>query len=743
MTRTPLSWCCQKEKGFAAAAVGMTLLAIVLSYPGFLGWTKRTALGALIHKEGQCWSAPLPLGFKAPLRRDYIPPDVVDLYENGVALKRQAYSAHHIADGGWGRYGFDRGQVMLSSSDGGSLAGRRYELQIGAVRVPEVGLLALWVCAMSLWLLALRYGWKPPFRRSPWPMVVCGGVIMWAAGCVLAPVIWADKFFETLWLPVLWAAGLAALSKGIRSTPLTGLLAYSFLPAVAAYTHFAVGGASHSSFLVAGAIPYSDAWGHFYQAAQIGMFGATDHAFVGRYLYPMFLSLVLWLAGWNLQLALALVLGFSLAGLALLCRVIYPAAGFIGTWALALCGVLFLRAHVAGVAMTEGLGFLGGVLGSAMIFLAAEKRSVGWFISGLASLAIGMAARPGAVLVLPALGLCAALMFRQGRFVRMVLILGAALAVTLAPFALNAGLGYIITTKSTIAFNNFAFSLHGMLLGQGWEKSAELTGYDATVAMVRSRELLVQQPWLIAQGYGRALQYVVRKGFFFRFNEERRLAAIMTLLAGIGLVAVWFLPAWRPHALWLSATAAGIILSLPFAPPWDASERPYAATVPMQCLLAAAGAAGVVSGMRSLGRLPAESRSAALPTSVARGIMAASLLVAGVLLLATWRALALSHEIMKEKVWPPVFHAGSMTRVVDLADYQERLSELLSKQGQAPRGYLEVGEGAILGVDWSRFGVIAVREPLPIQQQDLIENDWLAIDPAIRRQTSPVPAKTP
>ena len=478
-----------------------------------------------------------------------------------MALLYPTSSSHHVASGGWGRFRLHRDKVLLSSSDDAGPSGRRYEVETGAWNVPENGLLALWLVAVAFWVWAVHCGWRPTFV-VPWTLLVASLGLLWALGMVLRPVYWAGQFFETLWLPALWSVGMGWLALRRGGGAMFGLLLFSLLPAVAAYLHYAVGGASHPSFLVAGAVPWSDAWLHFTQAAQIGLFGVTDHAFNGRYFYPLALSAALWVAGWNLQLALALLFGLSLVGLALFCRVVRPMAGWAGTSLMALGCVLYLRAHVAGVCMSEALGFLAGVLGTTGLVLAAG-HSMRWFLASLLLLSFGMAARPGALLVLPALGVCLAWSFASHRPARFLSLLAIAAALVLAPFALNAGLGRVLSTGGATPFNNFAFSLHGMLLGEGWEASTAQTGFNPGIAMQRSKELLVEKPWLLASGYARALDHVTAKKFLFRFGQERRLAATITVLAGIGLLGIWFMPAWRAQAPWMTFAAGGLLLPCP------------------------------------------------------------------------------------------------------------------------------------------------------------------------------------
>ncbi len=524
--------------------------------------------------------------------------------------------------------------------------------------------------------------------------------------------------------------GVSVLAVRTSPPALIGLLTFSQIPAVTSYLHYAVGGASHPSFLVVGAVPWSDAWVHFHQAAQIALSGVTDHAFNGRFFYPLVLATAIWFAGWNLQLALALLLGLSLGAVALLARVIRPEAGWAGTSLFVLGCALYLRAHVAGLCMTESLGFLAGALGTACLLTGAAWRSPRWFFAGLFCVALGMAARPGALLVLPALGICAALVFGWRSAARMVLLLALSAVVVVAPFAANASLGHFVSSDSSKPFNNFAFSLHGMLLGEGWEESAAQTEHNPAVAIQRSKELLLAKPWLILSGYQRAWGYLAGKNFLFRFGQERRLAATMNLLAGLGLIGIWFLPGLRPQALWITLAAGGLILSLPLAPPWDASERPFAVTVPMQCLCAAVGLAWISAGVRRCARWPtalprAETGLVIKPWTGALAAFALALSL--VALLRAWMLFPSAGS----QSWPPDFRHGSSRTIDNVREYRESLAFFLAGQGDKARDFSRIGEVAILAVDWGSLTTMAVRSPISSTQPKFVETDWVVLDPAI------------
>ena len=728
----------------ATAAVSLGIAAAVLSYPMAFGLTARGTLGPLTHDKGYAWTADLPAGVPSPRGRAYLLPEVPRLYEGRIPLGPALDDDKKIQRGGWGRYEVS-GRVVVSASDGGSPAGREYTVETGAVQIPEDGLLAMWGAALLLGILAVRQGfgaaWRARLGRFPGGAVAMAGGAAWIAWALVAPAAAAGPLFCGLAAPAAWAAGLATLAGRRGKISLAALAAFALLPAAASYAHYAIGGASHDSFLIAGAIPWSDAGVHFFQAAQISISGATETAFNGRFLYPLFLSGLLPLTAWNLQLAHSLVTGLCLLGVALLCRVTLPLSGRAGAALLALGSWLFLRADVAGVAMTEGLGFAAGVIGLAAIVVAWPKRSWPLFFIGLFVLSLGMAARPGSVLVLPMIGLAAA--WReysaggQRHLARGLAVLSCSALVAVAPFALNIAAGKIVSASGTVPFNNFAFSFHGLLTDRRWSDSAE-ESKSPDVAMRRSLELLRAEPWRLARGSARAVEFTWRKAFLFHFGDERRLARTMLLLALAGLVAVRVLPGWRGQRTWVWLAAAGLLLSLPFAPPWDAGVRAYATTVPFQCILAGAGLALALEVLRRLGNWQPSGNG--MPLSSDAMVYAACGLLA--LLAVAWpivRALSLSRvpPVADTHAWPPDCRPGSSRLVVDADAYRRSLAAFLAGQGDIGSDYLRIREGAIVGVDWHRLASIAVRATVPPHSPEFFKSDWVWIDRSILDASGP------
>ena len=102
------------------------------------------------------------------------------------------------------------------------------------------------------------------------------------------------------------------------------------------------------------------------------------------------------------------------------------------------------------------------------------------------------------------------------------------------------------------------------------------------------------------------------------------------------------------------------------------------------------------------------------------------------LILPIFRIWNLPREVTTTEAWPPDLRNGSKTCVVDVAAYRRRLSPLLAARDDSARAYLQVGQGAIVGIDWHRLGVVAVTDPPADEQPRMISLGPLMIDPAVQ-----------
>ncbi|MFZ4115240.1 MAG: hypothetical protein ACOYK6_00785 [Chthoniobacterales bacterium] len=420
--------------------------------------------------------------------------------------------------------------------------------------------------------------------------------LMMALAAVVWPVYFADQFFLALWPSLLWAVaiGIASASRGWRGLLLTGLL--SLLPLVAGIIYFGVSHASNESFLCAGLIPWSDAAMHFRQAAQMAVYGITQTGMNGRFLYPAYFSSLLTMSNDNLLVAEALS-GLLFAGsLIVALRTTARFIGAVGASIVALVCWLFFRSHCSGLIMTENLGIICGLLSLTALLIATKRHHFWLLLLGIFMLALGLCARPGALVVLPLLVLFAGWVGWNGwlrgpshRMFQALIAATLSLLVVLMAFGCNTLLARTLYEGKVITNQNFAFTLYGMLTGGTWFDSYTWSHGDAPLVMQKSLTLIREKPELLLFGAARAYKTALYRRTLFMFHHESRPATLLLIMAGLGLVALWKKEELKPYALWITLMAAGILLSIPFAPPWDAAERPFAATLPFQGLLAGIG----------------------------------------------------------------------------------------------------------------------------------------------------------
>ena len=406
----------------------------------------------------------------------------------------------------------------------------------------------------------------------------------------------ADLFFLTLWFPLLWALliGFASGLRGWQGRGITFLLA--LVPVTAAAIYFGISHASDESFLIAGVIQWSDAAAHFCQAAQMACDGITHFGMNGRFLYPAFFSSLLNIAGLNLlQAEIASWIFFAMA-LVFLLRLAARLTGFAGASVVALVCGLFFRERCAGLIMTENFGLLCGMLAASAFLIALPKRNFWMLQLGIFMLALGLMARPGPMFVLPLMICYTGWMSWDGwilkpasKWKRAVIGSVVATMIVAAAFGSNVLLSRSVYEGKVITNANFSFTLYGMLTGGKWSDALAWSHYNAPLVMQEDIRLIKEEPQRLILGAFRAYKEALYRRILFMFGHESRLATVLLLLALIGLVALWKMEELRPYAWCLTLMVIGILLSIPFAPPWDAAERPFAATVPFEALLAAIG----------------------------------------------------------------------------------------------------------------------------------------------------------
>ncbi len=566
----------------------LVVVALVLSFPLSLGLSKRSEIQPA-QGEGYLLVSKVEDGMPRIWGRAMVPPEMPRLLENGVSLAVPNSSEKHIRNGGFGRHAFKEQEVLFSTSDGSQPGNRRYEVVWPLWSLPEGVLLTFWVVALVACFWALP-NFSAQASRSTLPLKIAATAAFLLA-CLIWPSQTAASFFDGLAVPALWA-GLVAMWASRRGWfTCMGTCLLSLVPVGAAAFVYLVEARSQGSFVVAGIVPRSDAWVHFIQAIEIASTGGTDLFFNGRLIYPAFLSSLLALAGLNLSIAIYLSVGLVLLACGIAARFLAWRLGWFAAFCLSLIVWVYFRNDGCGAVMTENFGLLAGLCALPFLVKGFHDSRVLVFCTGIFLLGIGFSARPGALFLLPTLSLAAGfLAHRQQTSVwRSFASVAIAAFFGLSGLLSNGVLTSTLLRCEGVAFGNFAYSLHGLLHGTDWEDSYFKYQGDTRRIMQINRDRLRDDPASLARGVARAYGETFSRRFLFRFGRETRLAALAILGFCIAGVVPWFLRSWKSDAPWLTASFLGILASIPFAPPWDASVRPYAVTIPLQACLAGSG----------------------------------------------------------------------------------------------------------------------------------------------------------
>ena len=587
----------------------LVLLAAVASFPGTFGISKDAGTVRFEQGEGFLLSAELPPGPARTRKRTLLFPEASVICENGVPLARPRSSEKEITNAGRGRYQVGASKLNFSTSDGGPAAERVYTIRAPMWSLRESLLLGFWLLAAVGSAILLRPPWPPGVVRflqsQGAAYAALGASAVLAAGFFWSKEIVSDQFFLGVLTPALWAVLMGGVAGQRLFAGRIALMVLALLPALAGYFYYGLNAASDSSFLAAGIIPCSDARLHFQQAAEIAIQGTTGTLFNGRFLYPAFYAVALDLAGLNVLVANLLVSSLVMLGLAFTCPMVARRIGMAGTAIYCLFFWLYFRAHGCGLLMTENAGLLLGVVGFGCLLLSVDAQKVRLVFAAIVFLGMGLVARPGAMFVLPALAVYAGIrvwMVRPGRL-RLPASVGAVLlgiVLIAGCFGANELLMKSLSRGEGKTFGNFAFTLHGLLNDTNWKTSADGFGGDTTRVMEHNIRQIKESPVSLIRGVGRAYMEAFDKGFLFRFGKEKRFAGAGMAAFFLAVCTCWWWPPLRRDAWWIFPVVAGILASIPFAPPWDAGDRPYAATVPVQIFLAAAGFSILLSSMRWL-----------------------------------------------------------------------------------------------------------------------------------------------
>ena len=360
------------------------------------------------------------------------------------------------------------------------------------------------------------------------------------------------------------------------------------------------------SILLSGLIPLSDATNYYIDALRILNGSEISDFSAMRPFFPGFLSLLLWLTGKNLMVAVSIITAIASVTSYLASREIQRTHGAETAVFFLMMIFLYFRHH-SGTTMSESLGVPVSLLGTALLWKGISAKQKNTFLFGLVLLTLALNIRPGAMFVLSAVLLWGGFFFRgEKRFSATFFLVGAALV--LAVFLLNGLMIKTLAGPDATAFSNFSWALFGLVSGgKSWtyifEAHPEVFSLAPSMQGRAVFELILDQflqdPSLALHGalnYWRVFfsstwynAYAFVAGENYWVNETARYG--MYLLCGLGLLK-WFRNRNDPFAGLAIAGALGVLASVPFVPPTDAYRvRLYAATIPFFILLPGIGVA--------------------------------------------------------------------------------------------------------------------------------------------------------
>lgn len=427
----------------------------------------------------------------------------------------------------------------------------------------------------------------------------------------LLPLVLAGLFYFLARIPWNLAMGaVVLLSTGLCGIILSGVW-YSHVSDLAT---------------LAGLYPHSD--GRSYLEGALSLFYGYE---LGDFASRRPLSVVFWAfllacGGGNLKVGMALMVFLCATAIGYLVRVVIEVHGWVSGYVVFLALFLFYRRFV-GTFLTEHLGLALGCLGCTLLWLSLHKHRKSFIVAGLFILSLALNVRVGAFFILPALAVWAGWNWNiRGRF--------SWRGLTVICLAIGLGFGLNALTLRTVgqpgaSQGNFSYTLYGLVHGGDWtqvrqdhpeilnlpEVERHQAIYDLAFATI------VSQPSSLLKGAARAY-----RDFFFStngpysfvfFSLQRsiltyppghdvlplsdflsiwqkvweqpwkyvQIAAVFATYTLFSFLAVlgWIILLKRRSATtWLlGAGWLGILVSVPFIPPWDVDlMRVHAATLP-------------------------------------------------------------------------------------------------------------------------------------------------------------------
>ncbi|HMD88425.1 MAG TPA: hypothetical protein VKF38_04620 [Anaerolineaceae bacterium] len=358
-------------------------------------------------------------------------------------------------------------------------------------------------------------------------------------------------------------------------------------------------------YVIASLMPWVDAFYYYTGALSVLDGGLFNGQAARRPFGTTFLVTLLGITGQNLEITLALLVVMTAVGCYFAARQVQNSLGAVaGTTVLVL--LFFYYRSYSGTTMTESLGLISGAIGFVFLWRAAVEKNRTLAMLGLFITTVGMNARAGAFIELPALIAWGAWAFRKQGFLSWPsLLLG--VAVVGAGFVINTWMFNLFAAPGSGANASFAYLFYGTAFGgKGWSQYSfdhpevlnlpEQEQYRVLMAI--SLAHIRNDPLDLVRGVIHQYSFVFSIGnwslYSYLVGDNKIVVLIsrliVTVLAIVGLIRCIIQRRQPLYALMLAAMI-GVLLSVPGAPPGDDEGiRVYAVSIPFIVSLPAIGA---------------------------------------------------------------------------------------------------------------------------------------------------------
>lgn len=423
--------------------------------------------------------------------------------------------------------------------------------------------IALFVaCSLpSVWLLTQPFAWKTGLAAvalgTVAPLLIFGLI----GGLRL---VWGDD--EVLWLEC------AAITLCFAC-----LQAYIFNTALHPQNRFN---------LLGGLLPNADPSVYLSLANQWSDGIRVVTAQTTRQFFPCFLSAMLWICRRDLKTIVSIFTLITAVLSFVAWRQVRITFGWLGATLFLALVFFFYRCEAVGLLRTEQLGLWFALIALALMLQGLREKREGLWCTGLFSLVMGLNTRAGAYLMLPLLILYSGWIFPRGRWGwRSIFAAG---VTCLIGMLLNLACYWIFFAPPRPT-SNFWLCFYGMLKGGNWVTAMNEIGppYARTNSIAHDKAivLLRAEPWLVLKGFWKTFIFVWKDNTFYGHPPTAEaFRSWMKWLTVLGAVIPW---SWsvvqkrRGELEWfVFLIVLGVVISLPFAPPWDGGRRVYAVAFP-------------------------------------------------------------------------------------------------------------------------------------------------------------------